>query len=90
MSSTSWGQAPARWQPETLRTVSPQASRVVRPAEARRRTTSGIFSSWMKLSWMFWRVVMWAQPREKSSAMWPIISSWSGCTDPKGTLILTS
>ncbi len=31
MSSTSKGQAPARWQPITLRTVSPQASRVVRP-----------------------------------------------------------
>ena len=34
MSSTSNGQAPARWQPITLRTVSPQASRVVRPASA--------------------------------------------------------
>ena len=31
MSSTSCGQAPARWQPCTLRTVSPHASRVVRP-----------------------------------------------------------
>jgi hypothetical protein len=27
MSSTSYGQAPARWQPMTLRTVSPHASR---------------------------------------------------------------
>ena len=31
MSSTSKGQAPARWHPVMLRTVSPQASRVVRP-----------------------------------------------------------
>ena len=34
MSSTSYGQAPARWQPMTLRTVSPHASRVVRPTDA--------------------------------------------------------
>ena len=34
-SSSSWGQAPARWHPCTLRTVSPQASRVVSPAAAR-------------------------------------------------------
>ena len=42
MSKASNGQAPARWQPITLRTVSPQASRVVRPTEARRRMTSGM------------------------------------------------
>ena len=33
MSRTSYGQAPARWQPMTLRTVSPQASRVVSPTD---------------------------------------------------------
>ena len=41
MSSTSNGQAPARWQPCTLRTVSPHASRVVSPTEARSRMTLG-------------------------------------------------
>ena len=41
MSSTSNGQAPARWQPATLRTVSPHASRLVRPTEPSRRSTSG-------------------------------------------------
>ena len=35
MSSFSWGQAPAKWQPMTLRTVSPQASRLVMPARPR-------------------------------------------------------
>ena len=62
-SSSSWGQAPARWHPWTLRTVSPQASRVVSPTAARCSSTSGIWSSCTKWNWMFWRVVMWPQPR---------------------------
>ena len=41
MSSTSKGQAPARWQPWTLRTVSPHASRVVSPAAASSRRSGG-------------------------------------------------
>ena len=41
MSRTSKGQAPARWQPCTLRTVSPQASRVVSPTVARSRSSVG-------------------------------------------------
>ena len=64
MSSTSYGHAPARWQPATLRTVSPHASRVVRPTDASRRSTSGVCSSWTKWNWTFWRVVRWPQPRE--------------------------
>ena len=63
MSSTSKGQAPARWQPVTLRTVSPHASRVVSPTLARSRSSSGTRSSWTKWNWMFCRVVMWPQPR---------------------------
>ena len=63
MSSTSNGQAPARWQPCTLRTVSPHASRVVSPTEASSRRTSGTRSSCTKWNWMFWRVVRWPQPR---------------------------
>ena len=34
------------------------------------RITSGTRSSGTKWNWMFWRVVMWPQPREYSSAMW--------------------
>ena len=48
----------------TLRTVSPQASRVVSPTAARSRMTSGTRSSCTKWNWTFWRVVMWPQPRE--------------------------
>ena len=44
-SRNSWGQAPARWQAITLRTVSPQASREVRPTLARSRMTSGTLVS---------------------------------------------
>ncbi len=40
-SSFSCGQAPARWQAMTLRTVSPQASRLVRPTVPSWRMTSG-------------------------------------------------
>ena len=47
MSRTSCGQAPARWQPCTLRLVSPQASRLVIPTVARSRIRSGMRSSWM-------------------------------------------
>ena len=65
-----------------LRTVSPQASRVVRPTELRSRITSGIRSRSTKWSWMFCRVVMWPQPREYVSAMWASISSCSGGTEP--------
>ena len=65
-----------------LRTVSPQASRVVRPTELRSRITCGMFSSCTKWSWMFWRVVMWAQPREYVSAMYASISSCSGWRRP--------
>ena len=52
-SSRSCGQAPARWQAMTLRTVSPQASRLVSPTAAMRRSTSGISRSSTKWNWMF-------------------------------------
>ena len=64
MSSSSWGQAPARWQPWTFRTVSPHASRVVSPTRPSTRKTSGMLSSSTKWNWMFWRVVRCPQPRE--------------------------
>ena len=57
MSSTSCGHAPARWQPMTLRTVSPHASRDVSPTDAIRRRISGDCSSAMKWNCTFWRVV---------------------------------
>jgi hypothetical protein len=53
MSSTSCGQAPARWQPWMLRTVSPHASRLVSPTDARCSITSGMSFSWTKWNWMF-------------------------------------
>jgi hypothetical protein len=89
MSSTSNGHAPARWQPVTLRTVSPHASRLVSPTEASRRITSGVCSSCTKWTCTFWRVVRWPQPREYSSAMWPSISSCSGSSEPCGTFTRT-
>jgi hypothetical protein len=82
MSSTSYGQAPARWQPCTLRTVSPQASRVVSPTSARRRITVGISVSSTKWNWMFWRVVMWPQPRLWSTTRSASRSSWSAVMAP--------
>ncbi len=63
MSSASYGQAPARWQPITLRTVSPHASRVVIPTEARSQSAAGTCSSCTKWNCTFWRVVRWPQPR---------------------------
>ena len=48
----------------TLRTVSPQASRLVIPMLARSRMSDGTRSRSTKWNWMFWRVVMWPQPRE--------------------------
>ena len=57
MSSTSNGHAPARWQPATLRTVSPHASRLVNPAAARSRSAAPTRSRGTKWNWMFWRVV---------------------------------
>ena len=46
----------------TLRTVSPHASRDVRPTDAIRRRISGVCSSWTKWNCTFWRVVRWPQP----------------------------
>ena len=66
----------------TLRTVSPQASRVVRPTLASSRMTAGICSSWTKCIWTFCRVVMWPQPREYVSDRWASMSSCSGWSDP--------
>ena len=63
MSRTSYGQAPARWQPWTLRTVSPQASREVRPTDAMSHSAAGTRSSWTKWNCTFCRVVRWPQPR---------------------------
>ncbi|GIU89502.1 MAG: hypothetical protein KatS3mg010_0601 [Acidimicrobiia bacterium] len=57
MSTFSNGHAPARWQPTTLRTVSPHASRVVSPTDANTRSTSGVCSSCTKWNCTFWRVV---------------------------------
>ena len=54
----------------TLRTVSPHASREVRPTDAIRRRISGDCSSGMKWNCTFWRVVRWPQPREYVSAMY--------------------
>ena len=64
----------------TLRTVSPHASRVVRPTDASRRRISGVCSSCTKWNCTFWRVVRWPQPREYVSAMYANISSCSGVT----------
>ncbi len=89
MSSTSNGQAPARWQPATLRTVSPQASRLVRPTEPRSRSTSGTSRSCTKWNCAFWRVVRWPQPREYSVAIVPSVSSCSGVTRPWGIFTRT-
>jgi hypothetical protein len=69
-----------------LRTVSPQASRVVSPTEASSRMTSGTRSSSTKWNCTFWRVVRWPQPREYSSAMSAIMSSCSGVIAAVGEL----
>ena len=53
MSSFSCGHAPARWQPMTLRTVSPHASRDVSPTDAINRRISGVRSSSTKWNWTF-------------------------------------
>ena len=89
MSSTSYGHAPARWQPWTLRTVSPHASREVSPTVPRSRISSGTRSSSTKWNCTFWRVVMWPQPREYRSAMSAMRSSWSGSSPPQGTFTRT-
>jgi hypothetical protein len=88
-SRRSCGHAPARWHAITLRTVSPHASREVRPTAASRRSRSGIRRSSTKWNCTFWRVVMWPHPREYSVAMSPIRSSCSGEIEPAGTLIRT-
>ena len=82
MSSTSNGHAPARWQPCTLRTVSPHASRVVRPTDASCHITSGMSDSSTKWNWMFCRVVMWPHPRLWLSTTEPSRSSWSAVMAP--------
>ena len=51
-----------------LRTELPHASRVVKPASARRRIASSASCRRTKWNWMFWRVVMWPNPREYCSA----------------------
>ena len=63
-SRNSCGHAPARWQAITLRTVSPHASRVVRPTAPSARMTSETFVNSTKWICTFCRVVMCPQPRE--------------------------
>ena len=70
-----------------LRTVSPQASRVVTPASASRRSAAGRSWTLTKWNWMFWRVVMWPQPRLTGSATSPAASSMSAVSTPPTCLV---
>ncbi len=77
---------PATGQPVMLRTLSPQAPVVVRPAAARVASTSGrraISSQW---SWTFWRVVSSPCPRPKRCEISPMVRSPFGVRRPPGTL----
>jgi hypothetical protein len=78
---------PASGQAVTLRTLLPQASRVVTPTDASRRIRSGVSSMWMKCSWKSCLVVTCRISSEYSSARSATTSSCSGESPPKGSLM---
>jgi hypothetical protein len=86
-SNAALGHTSASSQAVMLRTELPHASRVVSPASSRRRMMASHRSSFTKCSWMFWRVVTCANPRECSSATSAIATSCCGPRRPKGILM---
>jgi hypothetical protein len=68
-----------------FRTELPHASRVVRPASARRRITVSTSCSFTKWNWMFWRVVICPKRREYFSPTSASAYSWSLVIMPCGT-----
>jgi hypothetical protein len=83
-SNVPWSRTPASGSAVTLRTVLPQASRVVSPVVSSTRSapsTSGIGTKWY---WMFCRVVTWPYPWPQRAATSPRVRSCADESTPCG------
>ena len=77
---------PATGEPRMTRGTSPQASVVDRPTDSSRRQISGMSSTRIQCSWMFWRSVRSAESRAKSTEIWPMTRSCSVVSAPPSIL----